>query len=102
MNRLTPQGCDARRRRLATALNESRLEAALITDVREVFYFTGLLIPQDLPVALEIDADGRSLLVAPRGFDAEGAEGIDDAVTFDWNHLGTRDPDIPERLISVL
>ena len=80
-------------------LAERSLEAALVTDVRDIYYFTGTIVPSDLPAALVVGADGADLLVAPRGFEGQG---VDRTISFSWNVEGTRDPDIPASLARSL
>lgn len=96
---LSLNGCAARRGRLVESLARAALDMAVITDVRDCYYFTGTLLPNDLPAVLFVAADGATLLACPEGFDAVG---VDRVVRYDWNHRGTRHPDPFDRLATVL
>jgi len=67
------------------------LAAAVITDGRDIYYFTSVMLPADLPVALLIEASGESILIVPEGCDIGATHAH---VEYDWNHRGTRDPDV--------
>jgi Xaa-Pro aminopeptidase len=97
--RLTATGCAARRRRLADWLKERQLPAAVITEAPDVYYFTGLRTPPFLPGTLYLDVDSRSILAMPAGYVAEG---VDQPILYGWEQLGTRHPDIYDRMITAL
>ncbi|HMP04776.1 MAG TPA: Xaa-Pro peptidase family protein [Lacipirellulaceae bacterium] len=88
--RLTSTGCAERRRRLTEAMLSHDLHACLVTDPRDIYYFTAQLIPADLPVALVVESSGLATLVAPEGFAAEAPLV---SVEYGWNQRGTRNPD---------
>jgi Xaa-Pro aminopeptidase len=96
---LTTTGCAHRRGRLVDWLNDNAIEAAVITAAPDVYYFTGLLTPPYLPATLYLDADGLSAVALPAGFVAEG---LDRTAVYAWEQLGTRDPDVCERMIAAL
>src|SRR5215207_2840089 len=95
--RLTETGCAERRRRFVELLAVMRLDAAVITDVRDCYYFTGTLIPDDLPIVLMVQGDGRWRCVSPADFDAQGC---DQSATYEWSNRGTRNPDPVDCLIA--
>lgn len=99
MAALTSTGCAARRKRLADLLMRLQLDAALITDVRDVYYFTGVLFPDDLPLLLIADSGGDDHLVCPEGFELPECG---TATTYEWNHRGTRHPDPSSRMLAAL
>ena len=71
----------------------------MITDVRDIYYLTGTLIPGDLPAALFVHADGRSLCLAPAEHEIQS---VDRIVEYEWNHRGTRHPDLLARMIRAM
>lgn len=99
MAQLSHAGCLARRQRLCGLLALQRLDAAVITDVRDVYYFTGTLLPNDLPALLLVDAEAQTRLIGPAEFEATG---VDQQLLYEWNYRGTRHPDIPRRLVALL
>lgn len=90
MARLTEVGCSERRRRFVELLATMQLDGAVITDARDCYYFTGALAPDDLPIALVVDRNGRWRCLGPAEFDFSAC---DETYTYEWNTRGTRNPD---------
>ena len=64
---LSKEGCTARQMRLIARLSKANIDAAIISHPKEVYYFTGVIIPEEFPgppVLLWLGADGVSLLIA--------------------------------------
>ena len=64
---LSKEGCKARQVRLIARLSEANIDAAIISHPKEVYYFTGVIVPEEFPgppVLLWLGADGVSLLIA--------------------------------------
>lgn len=97
MVQLSLSACKTRQQRFLKSLAESRVDAALITDVRDIFYFTGKLLPNDLPAMLILESDGTASCVAPA--DQEVA-GVDRYIPYEWQHRGTHHPDPPPRMLN--
>jgi Xaa-Pro aminopeptidase len=95
MPTLSPKACVLRRDRLAELLVRETIDLGLITDVRDIYYFTGVLLPDDLPAGLVLSADGATWLSCPDGYDAPA---VDNVEWYSWNHRGTRHPDPVERI----
>ncbi len=89
---LTQTGCLERQRRLRQALAERRIDAAVISDPSEIYYFAGVL-PRDLPFRvpslLWIDAQ-TTWLIAPTG---TADAFVDDMITYDWSVGSTSNAD---------
>jgi Xaa-Pro aminopeptidase len=96
---LSLSGCADRRARLVASLADARLDIAVITDVRDCYYFTGALIANDLRAVLIARADGNAVLVCPEGYEAEG---VDRVASYSWNHRGTRHPDPLRQLVAAV
>jgi Xaa-Pro dipeptidase len=91
--------CALRRRRLADALANASLDAAVITDSRDCYYFSGALMPNDLPTALVIREDGAAFMACPNGHEVSGIDGV---IYYEWNHRGTRHQNPLEQLTTVV
>ncbi|MCC6628705.1 MAG: aminopeptidase P family protein [Chloroflexi bacterium] len=94
---LTEAGCQTRQERFRTALAQANVDAAIISDPRDVYYLTGLL-PDTFPLALYLTA-GDSLLVGPTD---EGPALVDERLTYPTNTLYTLNPDPVTCLAAVL
>ena len=90
MPSLTPSGCRLRRERLQVLLHEMRLDAAVLSDRRDVYYFTGTFLPPELPAVLFLPISGRNVLFGPEG---QTVTGVDDYRPYSWSENGTRHPD---------
>jgi Xaa-Pro aminopeptidase len=99
MPRLSQHGCAARRQRLLDLLLNQRLDVAFLTDIRDVYYFTGTLLPANLPVALAIAADGKTLFIGPDEFEPPS---VDQVVQYQWNYRGTRHPDVAAHMLAAV
>lgn len=98
MPSLTLDGCITRRERLASLLAANRLAAAAVTDFRDIYYFTGVLFPPDLPGLLLVTADAEATIVAPEG---QEPGHLTSRVEYEWNHRGTRHPDLLSRMLNA-
>src|SRR5262245_59234215 len=96
---LTPDGCRRRQHRLRQRLDALRLDAVALTDHRDVYYFTGRLFPERLPVFLLLETAGGSWLVAPQEMEGGCVEEI---LTYSWNELGTNHFDPLRRMDAVV
>jgi Xaa-Pro aminopeptidase len=99
MNTLSQAGCFNRRIRLLDQLVRERIDLAVISDPRDIYYFTGVLVPADLPGILLLSADGQAVAVSPEGFEFDALERL---FSYEWNHRGTRHPDILKRAAAAL
>src|SRR5438477_4220998 len=99
MPQLSWTACDVRRHRLVDLLAQERLDSAVISNARDIYYFTGTLIPIDLPAALVVDADEHLLFIGPAEHDVGPIERY---LTYEWNYRGTRHPDPAAQLVSTL
>src|SRR6476620_8100129 len=99
MAQLSCTACDTRRHRLINLLARERLDSAVITDSRDIYYFTGALIPIDLPAVLVVDVDEHLLFIGPAGHDAGPIERY---LTYEWNYRGTRHSDPAAQMASTL
>ncbi|MDA0336056.1 MAG: Xaa-Pro peptidase family protein [bacterium] len=64
---LTRDGCRARQQRLLQRMNEARIDAIALVHPLEIYYFTGVLLPEQFPAQpalLWIEAGGDSWLAA--------------------------------------
>lgn len=86
---LTREGCIARQDRFRRRLGERDLSGAVISDPRDVYYFTGFG-PATYPALLYLGAPGGSWLVCHT---AEGDAAVDDRSTYDYQVLYTMNPD---------
>lgn len=91
MLELTVTGCAERRRRMLDAMAAKRLDWVAMSDVSDIYYFTGVLLPTDFPAAWLMDASGDMVFVGPEGFDL-GQVGAQYA--YQWNERGTRTPQL--------
>ena len=79
---LTKEGCRSRQQRLCARLAELDIDAAVINHPKEIYYFTGIIIPEEFPgppAIFWLGADGRSLLIAHTD---EGEPCADECFTF--------------------
>ncbi len=101
---LTPSGCRERQQRLRQALAEQNIDAAVISDPHEIYYFSGMLLPSQPfapPALLWIDVHGGSWLTAPTGMEIESAV-VDDLLTYERSENSTVNPDLPRRLNAIV
>ncbi|MBI2190836.1 MAG: aminopeptidase P family protein [Planctomycetes bacterium] len=96
---LTPSGCLNRQRRLRKVLDRERLDAAVLTDYREIYAFTGCLLPERFPACWFIETEGRSWLLAHA---VEGQPCADEAMTYEWHQLYTTHPDLLHQLQAAI
>lgn len=89
---LTQAGCLERQAKFRKSLAANKIDAALITDKRDVYYFTGKLFtgPFDTPAMLYIATAGGAWLVGPA---AEGGYGVDDTLGYEVAKGGTTNLD---------
>jgi Xaa-Pro dipeptidase len=86
-----------RRERFQERLAESQIDVALITDVRDIYYLTGILLPSDLPAALLLEQDGETECIGPAEFEIAV---VDRYAPYEWQHRGTRHPDPTARMLQ--
>lgn len=86
---LTRAGCLARQERFRGRLAERGLAGAVISDPRDVYYFTGFG-PAAFPTLLFLGASGGSWLVC---HGADGDAAVDDRATYDYQVMYTMNPD---------
>ena len=99
MPALSLTSCAARRERLSEALAHAAFDIAVITDVRDCYYFSGTILPNDLPAVLIAAADGFTSMVCPDGYEVSG---VDRVVWYNWNQRGTRNPNQLEGIATAL
>jgi Xaa-Pro dipeptidase len=96
---LTPQGCLGRQNRFRQQLAQQKIDAAIVTDPRDIYYLTGRLIGDIFrpPACLFIDHQS-GWLVAPGTGDAHGVE----VVPYEVNSQGTMHPDWQARATNLV
>ncbi len=89
---LTQSGCSNRLRRLRERMAEMKIDAAAITDPRDVYYLTGSVLPSRFPVPafLWVPQAGACWLVAPT---TDGIRGVDETLVYEWDKMGTMNPE---------
>ncbi|MCE9590504.1 MAG: Xaa-Pro peptidase family protein [Planctomycetes bacterium] len=89
---LTQEGCLQRQKRFRQRLASMKIDAAVITDLRDVYYFTGKLFtgPFNTPAMLFLATAGGGWLVGPG---AEEAFGVDETLAYEVGKMGTMNPD---------
>ena len=98
---LTLDGCRTRQDRFRALLQSQGVDAAVISDPRDVYYLTGFLAPSQppLPVLLYVETRGRSILAAHTD---EGEAAVDERATYEPHLLATLNPDPMRRLAQAL
>jgi len=97
---LTEEGCRTRQERFRKRLASEELDAADITDHRDIYYLTGLLLSSypsfHFPALLYLETDGQSWLAAHTD---EGEALVGERVVYDSHIMYTMNPD-PMRLLN--
>ena len=99
---LTKRGCLARQQRLCARLSELQIDAVALNHPKEIYYFTGIIIPEEFPgqpVLFWLGADGRSLLMAHTD---QGEPCVDQCFTYQADIGGTLTPDLREVLSMLM
>ncbi len=88
---LTQSGCIERLRRFRERLTEQKIDAAAITDPRDIYYLTGSVLPSRfvVPAFLWV-TQGTAWLVSPT---TDGMRGVDQTIVYEWDKLGTMNPE---------
>ncbi len=99
---LTLTGCRDRQSRFRQRLATEKLDGAVISDQRDIYYFTGILLcpyPSfPFPALLFLETSGKTWLLSHT--DA-GDAAVDERLTYESSTLYTLNPD-PMRLLNVL
>ncbi len=101
---LTEAGCRERQRRLREQLDREQIDAVVLTDYRDVYYFTGILLPDKFPggrfpVYMLIETHGNCWLV---GDTCVESACVGECFAYEWNKLGTNTPDLMHQLNGVV
>lgn len=99
---LTKEGCLQRQMRLKQWLADNGIEAAVITDARDVYYFTGLLLtpyPFSIPCCLWLETQGAGCLIGPV---VEQSVCIEEYIGYEANLMGTISPNLMQTLYDEL
>ncbi len=100
---LTQEGCKERQRRLRECLSAEGIDAVVLTDPAEIYYFTGLLLSSypafSFPAFLFLETGGDSWLVAHTD---EGEALVGEWLTYEWHKLYTLNPDLLQQLNGVV
>ena len=99
MPALTPNGCLDRQNRFRTALAEQRIDAAVLMDYRDVYYFTGKLLPDIFPVFMLLETDGGCWVVSHTD---DGISCVDDWIAYEWHQLDTLNFDLMNQLNAAV
>ena len=99
MPTLTQKGCLDRQNRFRARLAEQNIDAAALMDCRDVYYFTGKLLPDTFPVFMLLETDGGCWVVAHTD---DGAPYVDDWITYEWHQLDTLNFDLMNQLNAVV
>ncbi len=94
---LTLSGCQQRQHRLRQLLAARSLDAAVLTDYREIYYFTGLLLDR-FPACLVLKAEGDAWLVAHT---EQGEAAVEQRLTYEPSQLGTTNPDLMRQMVAA-
>jgi len=95
---LTTEGCGRRQERLREFLTQEGLDAAVLTDYREIYWLTGLLAPS-FPSLLYIETEGQSSLTT---YTTDGQALVDDRLTYEYQRLSTNNPDPGRELAQAV
>ncbi|MBL8875044.1 MAG: aminopeptidase P family protein [Phycisphaerae bacterium] len=87
----------SRRSRLIDRLAEARLDAAVLTDPREIAYFTASTLRSPAPACLLIRRTGETLLVCG---ESEHEHNADEIVQYGWHDGGTIPTDLTPRMLA--
>ena len=99
MPTLTQNGCLDRQNRFRTALAERNIDAAVLMDCRDVYYFTGKLLPDTFPVFMLLHTGGGCWVVSH----TDGAAAcVDDWIAYEWHQLDTLNFDLMRQLNAVV
>ncbi len=100
---LTQEGSRGRQNRFKARLDEEGIDAAVITDRRDIYYLTGILLcdyPNFLfPAMLYVETSGHTWIAAHTD---EGEGIVDERVTYPPNVLYTMNPDPMAQLNEVV
>ncbi len=99
MPTLTHNGCQDRQNRFRTGLAERNIDAAVLMDCRDIYYFTGKLLPDTFPVFMLLETDGGCWVVSHTD---DGSECVDDWITYEWHQLDTLNFDLMSQLNAVV
>ena len=99
MPTLTPKGCLDRQNRFRTGLAERNIDAAVLMDCREVYYFTAKLLPDTFPVFMLLETDGGCWVVSHTD---DGVSCVDDWIAFEWHQLDTLNFDLMNQLNAAV
>lgn len=99
MPTLTEKDCQARQNRFRTQLAERNIDAAVLMDCRDVYYFTGKLLPDTFPVFMLLETDGGCWVVSHAD---DGASCVDDWIAYEWHQLDTLNFDLMDQLGEVV
>jgi Xaa-Pro dipeptidase len=86
---LTIDGCRMRQERFIEMLERNDLDGALVSDPREIYWLTGLLIER-FPALLYVETEGQTWLVSHT---AEGEALVDTRETYSASTFATMNPD---------
>ena len=99
MPTLTQNGCQDRQNRFRTRLAERNIDTAVLMDCRDVYYFTGKLLPDTFPVFMLLETDGGCWVVSH----TDGAVAcVDDWIAYEWHQLDTLNFDLMSQLNAVV
>lgn len=100
---LTEAGCRDRQTRFREKLDKLNVDAVILTDYRDVYYLTGVLLPDKFPgghfpLFMLLETHAGAWLAADTCVQSSC---LDDCLTYEWNQFGTMNPD-PMRQLEVL
>lgn len=87
---LTQEGSATRQGRFREYLSENHIDVAIISDSRDIHYFTGLLLPKNFPALLMLETEGGAWLAATTD---EGKALVGDRLVYESQQFYTLNPD---------
>ena len=99
MPALTQNGCQDRQNCFRRRLAERNIDAAVLMDCRDVYYFTGKLLPDAFPVFMLLETDGGCWVVSHTD---DSVPYVDDWIAYEWHQLDTLNFDLMRQLNAVV
>jgi len=100
---LTQEGCRARQDRLQERMAAEGIDAVMLTDHRDIYYFTGLLLSSypafPFPAAMVLQQSGETWLAAHT---VEGEALVDERIEYEFHKLYTMNPDPVRQLNNAV